>query len=108
MEPHAGSHSSRKRRGATQQGIAIFPHPAALDMSAEEDEIVEQTLHVAQGVSVYQIPIRGPTGHVSGEWRITDRSEFALAARPCTKQLHAPSTMLSPLDGFLPQSFRAC
>ena len=39
------------------------------------EESIEQTLHIARSVSLYRIPPRGPTGHVSGDWRVSDRRE---------------------------------
>lgn len=51
------------------------------------EESIEQTLHIARSVSLYRIPPRGPTGHVSGDWRVSDRRERWPAAA-----LHADMT----------------
>eukprot|EP00955_Chlamydomonas_euryale_P032499 341969-Chlamydomonas_euryale.AAC.4 len=46
---------------------------AAASADAGDDEI-EQTLHVAANVCLFRIPPRHPTGHVSGDWRLSDKS----------------------------------
>uniref|UniRef100_A0A7R9V748 NECAP PHear domain-containing protein n=1 Tax=Chlamydomonas euryale TaxID=1486919 RepID=A0A7R9V748_9CHLO len=45
---------------------------AAASADAGDDEI-EQTLHVAANVCLFRIPPRHPTGHVSGDWRLSDK-----------------------------------
>ncbi|KAG1653213.1 hypothetical protein FOA52_009216 [Chlamydomonas sp. UWO 241] len=41
--------------------------------SGVDDELIEQTLHVANQVCLYRIPSRAPSGHVSGDWRVQDK-----------------------------------
>jgi len=36
------------------------------------EEVVEQTLHMTREVKLYQIPPRSATGHISGEWKLSD------------------------------------
>mmetsp|Transcript_32020 Transcript_32020/g.90868 ORF Transcript_32020/g.90868 Transcript_32020/m.90868 type:complete len:262 (+) Transcript_32020:234-1019(+) len=38
----------------------------------DAEDVVEQTLHISREVKVYRIPPRPPTGHKSGEWKVSD------------------------------------
>ena len=50
----------------------------------EEEENLEQTLHVAKEVSVFRVPPRrGADGYRSGEWRVGDKIFDGLCVCAC-------------------------
>ena len=63
---------------------------------AAMDESIEQTLHIARSCQLFRIPPRGPSGHVSGEWRVTDKRRSSIIHTLIDHKI-AVSIMNSPI-----------